>query len=974
MAPIQNKTSSSTSSSSYSSHKSTSSHDSTPHRDRGGSSLDSSWESFLPVTRRGRFFQDSFFENTRSHFDDAVRDALSRWEDDSDFLSDSWRDSPSPRLSNLSRYRQMRSRNRDEENLAVTVTSDNDVHKIVLDVHDFVDGDLKVKVVGERELLVEGRKGTQKFSRRFTLPEDTDVGAIDSVMSSDGILTITAPKAGRIGSSTSQAEKSSYSSSSSKKLQDTREPCDCDKCNPKLHTRENVHQTNIEQSQCSTSTDNVHPRKVLSEDTRERSEQRENRSDSVKNMNSYSHEEKKKSASNVNINSQDVPIKAFFNSRPITRRGRFFDDSFFEDTRSDYRTAIRDILSKWGEKSSNMDDITSYRNLRTRDLREDNQAVKCVEDEFQHKFVVDVHDFMKEGEINVKAVDDRELVVEGHVEKNQEGGSKSIKRFSRRFLLPDDVHLESVSSVMSSDGVLTIIAPKKTAVTNARETNTPVCNQQINTNSSETYEKECESHMKSSADDHINEKASMMENKCVNDVVYEQASMMDNKCENEDVYGDRCMRGSSTCSLSGPGTSNQEVEEEEKEEAEINGAILQASVSSQVFKAEISEETDVTGGHDISIHVEAADEDQDDNKINSREKRLDADQRCVEEKYTEDLDVDHRSTRRKSMDDFDTNIRCVREKSLESRDRRSGSLRFDQDGEEEEDEAINFQESARHSDVSEKNLRSILKTPDRYYQDDSQRNSRERSYAGEESVDVNRRTPSRDVKRKMAYTPLNLESKRSLPISRRGHFSSDSFFNDFQESYKTAISDVLSKFNEKSNRADDVTDYRNLRLRDPKLENQAYHIQEDQGAHKVVLDVKDFVNGELEASVYGEKELVVEGRAERRSGTSITTLSFLRRFPLPENADTDAITVVMSSDGVLTAVTPWKGFSGLSAIKNILSTEDRPIFDRRSDFDRRWRDEADWRSSPSPSRDDEDDFLTRSRLRSRLRQSNADLF
>lgn len=60
----------------------------------------------------------------------------------------------------------------------------------------------------------------------------------------------------------------------------------------------------------------------------------------------------------------------------------------------------------------------------------------------------------------MRAVQDRELVVEGHTEQ-QEGGAKLKKQFHRRFVLPHDIYPESVSSVMSADGVLTITAPKK---------------------------------------------------------------------------------------------------------------------------------------------------------------------------------------------------------------------------------------------------------------------------------------------------------------------------------------------------------------------------------------------------------------------------------------------------------------------------------------------------------------------------------
>lgn len=65
----------------------------------------------------------------------------------------------------------------------------------MLDVQDFVNGEMKVKVIGERELAVEGRlDDTRSFRRCFPLPQNTDMDAITSVMSADGILTITAPQ------------------------------------------------------------------------------------------------------------------------------------------------------------------------------------------------------------------------------------------------------------------------------------------------------------------------------------------------------------------------------------------------------------------------------------------------------------------------------------------------------------------------------------------------------------------------------------------------------------------------------------------------------------------------------------------------------------------------------------------------------------------------------------------------------------
>lgn len=63
-------------------------------------------------------------------------------------------------------------------------------------------------------------------------------------------------------------------------------------------------------------------------------------------------------------------------------------------------------------------------------------------------------------EITVKAVDNT-VVVEGkHEEKQDEHGFIS-RHFVRRYVLPKDVELNNITSSLSSDGVLTISAPKK---------------------------------------------------------------------------------------------------------------------------------------------------------------------------------------------------------------------------------------------------------------------------------------------------------------------------------------------------------------------------------------------------------------------------------------------------------------------------------------------------------------------------------
>ena len=73
--------------------------------------------------------------------------------------------------------------------------------------------------------------------------------------------------------------------------------------------------------------------------------------------------------------------------------------------------------------------------------------------------MLDVRDF-EDGNITVKALGEGEIIVEGKTEKKSTGSSVS-KSFRRRFVLPGLVKNEAISSARSSDGVLTITAPKK---------------------------------------------------------------------------------------------------------------------------------------------------------------------------------------------------------------------------------------------------------------------------------------------------------------------------------------------------------------------------------------------------------------------------------------------------------------------------------------------------------------------------------
>nr|XP_027233920.1 uncharacterized protein LOC113825303 [Penaeus vannamei] len=405
-------------------------------------------DTLLPITRRGDFFQDSFFSGIHRNFDASIRKVLNGWNDADLQLADFWDEDDFHRSDRLGRYRQLRSRNLWSDNQAVTVTSDNISYKIVLDMHDFVDGDVKVKLMGEKELLVEALSAgsSRTFRRSFSLPESTDMTSITPVMSSDGILTITVTK-----KETETQQKTTVIPISVKETH-----------NAEVH------------SSTSSTTSGVSEEASSGQRTSHTAQQEERKS-------TRCHQEKidenktQTAASSISSNTQNHHRSSRLrapktlgssqdDSLAIARRGSFLQDSFFSDIRRDFDASVREILKKCDDSDltltgdvSHSDILSRYRQLRSRNMREENQAFCVSSDSASLKIVLDVHDFMR-GDVKVKVVDE-ELVVEGRAE--EEGGSSvSTRSFSRRFSLPHHTDMTRITSVMSSDGILTITTLK----------------------------------------------------------------------------------------------------------------------------------------------------------------------------------------------------------------------------------------------------------------------------------------------------------------------------------------------------------------------------------------------------------------------------------------------------------------------------------------------------------------------------------
>lgn len=84
-----------------------------------------------------------------------------------------------------------------------TVSIDKDRFQAHLDVQQFKPEEITVKVTGDNTVTIEGQHEEKQdehgyisrhFVRKYVLPQGHDVNRIESRLSSDGVLTITAPK------------------------------------------------------------------------------------------------------------------------------------------------------------------------------------------------------------------------------------------------------------------------------------------------------------------------------------------------------------------------------------------------------------------------------------------------------------------------------------------------------------------------------------------------------------------------------------------------------------------------------------------------------------------------------------------------------------------------------------------------------------------------------------------------------------
>ncbi|XP_024876015.1 protein lethal(2)essential for life-like [Temnothorax curvispinosus] len=104
------------------------------------------------------------------------------------------------------------------------------------------------------------------------------------------------------------------------------------------------------------------------------------------------------------------------------------------------------------------DEVDELRDMLKLAIRRcENPSPPVNKDDFQ--VVLDVQQFKPE-EISVKIVDDH-LVVEAKHEDRKDRHGWVSRQFVRRYPLPQDIDVDNMTSKLSSDGLLTLVAPKK---------------------------------------------------------------------------------------------------------------------------------------------------------------------------------------------------------------------------------------------------------------------------------------------------------------------------------------------------------------------------------------------------------------------------------------------------------------------------------------------------------------------------------
>ncbi|KAL7630596.1 UNVERIFIED_CONTAM: hypothetical protein RMT77_019204 [Armadillidium vulgare] len=438
----------------------------------------------IPITLKGSFYNDSVFEDARKSIEKEVKEAFTKFHHSS--------------LINTEEEAQKAVK--DESSSVVksnqttsTILDDDNNYKIVLDVYGFEEKELKVRVTGVNEISIEGASEKSKggsvskhsFHRTFQLPDYVDLERTSTALSEEGILTIIVPKKNKLLLMNKKSVPLSTQIEQELKSREIKPTLVVDSTgtvqNTKTETR-SVQESDskrgyivpvsvegeTEDSSASQLTSQISS--VSSKTSADLSQDILSTSTSCSSIDTQVEKktgqnieiQQEANASNQNtsreVETREIVTKPLFNLS-IIPRGHFFDDSFFQDSRSMFETILRNKMNRFQRTSSFVDDLNFFKSLRDHRITTESQMSTLSEDDHYNKIVLDVHGFNQD-DLKIRALSQNEIVVEGNTEEKT-GNSVSRKSFRKHFLLPGSIDLQSATSALSSDGVLNIKVPKK---------------------------------------------------------------------------------------------------------------------------------------------------------------------------------------------------------------------------------------------------------------------------------------------------------------------------------------------------------------------------------------------------------------------------------------------------------------------------------------------------------------------------------
>nr|QNJ44853.1 sHSP21.8 [Agasicles hygrophila] len=152
-----------------------------------------------------------------------------------------------------------------------------------------------------------------------------------------------------------------------------------------------------------------------------------------------------------------VPLlfRDWWDEEDLIRPSRLLDQHFGVGLRRD---ELINSLSSWPRRSRLSNYVRPWSTTGTELQRQDSGST-ITQDKDKFQVILDVQQFSP-NEITVK-VNGNSIVVEGKHEEKQDEHGFIMRHFVRRYVLPCTHDVNGVVSSLSSDGVLTVSAPKK---------------------------------------------------------------------------------------------------------------------------------------------------------------------------------------------------------------------------------------------------------------------------------------------------------------------------------------------------------------------------------------------------------------------------------------------------------------------------------------------------------------------------------